>query len=403
MNLRSFHKPITVSLIVLCIMCIIFVTAAIFDNASANQPFGFILKRPSIEKEDLLTYRPEQPPEEISLDIPDVDAILGVLPLIEEPALVEQGSQITTSYWVYPGNPACSTFNELNSLGEVDQVKPEFATIDENGNTIILTEDKAGCNALSSTNLDFFKAHSQSQFITVSGSGEGFSQLMSNQEKRQNSIDILTSLVNQTGTDGIEIDFEGFSSWTTAEYQSYLDYLDGLGQSLNDEGKQLMIDAPAIYNEGIQNVFEFKYSDFNDLAVDFITIMAYDYQFDFGGGASVTQDQFLIDSITRAKEEIEDDSKIIVGLPTYGYSATEGSYSDIKILTKAQVKDIVGEEKIQTATRIEDSQELIVEHEGKVYVFQDRESIEHKINLVESEDVTQISIWHLGGNPLVEN
>lgn len=384
-------------------MSIIFVAATILDNASANQPFGYILSRPSIEKEDLRSYSSEPLPEEISLDIPEVDALFGVLPLIEEPAQIEEASEITTSYWVYPGNPACNTFNELESLREIDQVKPEFATIDENGDTRILTEDVAGCNALSSTNLEFFKNHSQSQFITVSGSGEGFSQLMGSEEKRQNSIDILTSLVNQTDTNGIEIDYEGFSAWTAEEYRNYLSYIDGLGQSLNLDGKELMIDAPAIYNDGIQNVFEFRYSDFNDIAVDYIAIMAYDYQFDFGGGAPVTQDQFLIDSIEKAKAELEDDSKIIVGLPTYGYSATPDSYSDIRILTKAQTIAEIGAQKVESASRLEDSQELIAEHDGKVYVFQDNQSIEHKISIAEDQGINKISIWHLGGNPLVSD
>lgn len=304
------------------------------------------------------------------------------------------------SYWIYPGPPACDTYDELEELGTVYEVKPEFATVTEEGNIEILIEPEAGCNALSRTNVNYYKSISGSQFITVSGSGLGFSNLMTDISKQNQSITTLIALVEQTDFDGIELDFEGYSSWTQEDYDGYLSYLNLLGTQLRAIGKELMIDAPAIYNDGIQSVFKFTYADLKDLPVDWITMMAYDYQYDFGGGAPVTEDQFLIDSITRAVDELEGSERLVIGLPTYGYTAIRDDYA-IRILTYDQVLEIVGEEAMANAQRLDNSQEMLVEFEGQVYVFQDQISIDHKISIVREQGIERIAIWHLGGNPLV--
>ncbi len=342
---------------------------------------------------------PDPQPEVEPEPIPVVTTPVTVTPIIDEPIVTNSSSSL--SYWIYPGDPACNTFEELQQYGEVEQVKPEFATVTNEGIIKTLTVEEAGCNAISSTNVEFYKSISNTQFITISASGEGFKALMRTQESRQVGIDTLVALVLQTDMTGIELDFEGFGAWSEDDYSGYLDFLNVLGNILHAEDKQLMIDAPAIYNSRIQDAFQFKYEDLEDLPVDIITVMAYDYQYDYGGGAPVTDDTFLVESINYAKEAIEDDNRLVIGVPSYGYGATRGSYDDIKIYTKAQLRNIFGNDRLNQATRIPNSQELIIEEGDQVYVFQDEISINHKISLVEAQGIFQISIWHLGGNPLV--
>ena len=311
-------------------------------------------------------------------------------------------AQANISYWIYPGNPACNTRAELESIEQVFQLKPEFATINSAGDTIILTEADAGCNALSRNNIDYYNSKSTEQFVTISGSGEGFKNLVNSPTKRAQSVQLLTDLMAQVEMTGIELDFEGYSGWTAADYQGYKVYLQELGASLQSGGYKLMIDAPAIYNDGIQSVFEFRYSDFENLPVDYITVMAYDYQYDYGGASPVTEDQFLLDSIARIKEELPSwQEKLWVGLPTYGYTAQEGAYR-ITILTRDQVFDRLSQAQIDQATRIPNSMELIYKDGSQVYVWQDDISVQHKIDLVQGEGIDNIAIWHLGGNPLVD-
>ena len=387
--------------LLLTVLILTLVAVYQYQGASANRPF-FALSLPSLEEEDLRDSLREGA-EEVDLEEPPVE-LPDVNPDVPAPDPIEsitEGSELQVSHWIYPGPPACDTYAELRTLEQVDEVKPEFATITADGSTAVLTENEAGCNALSSTNVDFYKQVSETQFITVSGSGEGFSNLVTDPTKRQESIDVLVPLVEQTDMTGIELDFEGYSGWSEADYAGYLTFLQDLGDALRANNRQLMIDAPAIYNDGIQSVFQFRYEDFNNLPVDYVAIMAYDYQYDYGGGSPVTEDQFLIDAIDRAKAELTDwENRLVVGLPTYGYTAAEGEYR-INILTRDQVFERLSEAEISQATRIPNSEELIYRKDGQVYVWQDQQSIEHKIGIVQDQGINRIAIWHLGGNPLV--
>lgn len=320
-------------------------------------------------------------------------------PIIEEPIPILSDF---TAYWVYPGDPACNTFNELQQFENIDQLKPEFATITDEGLVNILTTEIAGCNALSDQNVEFYKSISDTQFITVSSSGIGLSNLLATRESRQAGIDELMSLLDQTQMTGIELDFEGFGKWTVEDYIGYLDFVTVLGNTLHSQGKELMIDAPAIYNQRIQDAFKFKYADLDNLPIDYITIMAYDYQYDFGGGAPITEDDFLRDSISWAKQEISNHERLIIGLPSYGYGATRGEYSDIQIYTFDQLVERFGQDRLSQAERMPNSQELVFDDGGMVYVFQDAASISHKTKLVNELGINRISIWHLGGNPIVK-
>ena len=410
-SMKIHPKQENILFTVLLIAILVFLGGVVFrvlDIASAQQAF-YALTRPSIEEEDLLplsereggdsnTIIPDEPTEDSSEEESESTEDQENNNETTEDVATQA---IEVSYWIYPGNPACNTYEELLTIENTAQLKPEFATIDENGDTQILTENEAGCNALSSTNIEFYKSKSDTQFITVSGSGEGFSNLVQNEQKSSESIALLVSLVEQTDFTGIELDFEGFSGWSDEDYAGYKAYLQTLGDALHENNRLLMIDAPAIYNDAIQSVFKFKYSDIDDLPVDIITIMAYDYQYDFGGGAPVTEDQFLVDAISRAKKEVSDINKLQIGLPTYGYTAVEGEYR-ISIKTRDQIFDVLAPDQIEQATRIPNSEEQIYIENSEVFVWQDAQSINHKIQIVQELGISDIAIWHLGGNPLVD-
>lgn len=391
---------------VLAILATLILGGVVFGyrQASANRPF-FALGLPSLEEDEVFQNRPSssESGEEERLAPPNL-ALPPVTPQVPTPDTVTEnagGEPLHVSHWVYPGPPACNTYYELQVLGQVDELKPEFATVSLDGSIEILTENEAGCNALSRTNVEYYREISNTQFITVSGSGQNFSNLVTDSAKRTEAIGILSDLVRQTEMTGIELDFEGYSGWSEVDYAGYLSFLQDLGDTLRADEKLLMIDAPAIYNDGIQSVFEFRYGDIAALPVDYIAIMAYDYQYDFGGGAPVTEDDFLRDTLTRAKAEIPDwEEKLVIGLPTYGYTAEEGAYQ-IRILTREQVFANLSEAEIARAGRIPNSEELIYRKDGQVYVWQDQASIQHKIDLVQAQGINRIAIWHLGGNPLV--
>jgi spore germination protein YaaH len=151
-----------------------------------------------------------------------------------------------------------------------------------------------------------------------------------------------------------------------------------------------MIDAPAISDPVYQGYFQFKYEDFTN--VDFVTIMAYDYQYDWGVGEPVAPEFWLKNVINWAKVRLPLE-KIVIGIPAYGYHGTLGSYN-MTIDTYAQSSTYPG-----FSTRKINSEGEEVWTNGNIYYSaQPKSSLDRKKTLIESLGIKNISVWHLGGN-----
>jgi spore germination protein YaaH len=134
----------------------------------------------------------------------------------------------------------------------------------------------------------------------------------------------------------------------------------------------------------------FKYEDFANL--DYLAIMVYDYQYDYGVGQPVTPEAWLKDVINWAKTKLPVD-KIVIGIPAYGYHGTLGSYS-MTIDTYAQSKTYPGYSTRKLSAEGEET--WIVGN--TYYSAQPKSSLDRKKALVESLGIKNISVWHLGGN-----
>lgn len=297
--------------------------------------------------------------------------------------------------WMYPGEPACKAFEELEAGLKPSILKAEYFTVNSEGELQFLTEEDAGCNGYSESNIQKLKQFSKQQYLTVSGQ-ESIVKLVTNEEFSQKAIEQLVDFVEKNNFAGVEIDFEAFSSWGKDGYAGYIKFLQGLGDKLRSVNKKLMVATPPIYSESIAAAYaDWDYKDFENLPVDYISLMAYDYQYDHGGGQPVAPDQFINDSIDWILKNISNKNRLVVGLPTYGYTGTENSYDEFRLITYDQTQKIP---QINQAVRDPNSQEMILRQGGKVTVFQDDQSIKHKIELVQKKGISKISIWHLGGN-----
>lgn len=80
-------------------------------------------------------------------------AITVVVVLQKQPAQAEQrppgvgSKEITTEYWIFPGEPNCEASNLLTNIS-VEILKPEYLRV-EDGFIDILNEATAGCNGYS--------------------------------------------------------------------------------------------------------------------------------------------------------------------------------------------------------------------------------------------------------------
>jgi uncharacterized repeat protein (TIGR01451 family) len=306
------------------------------------------------------------------------------------PPIIPSSSNMNIQAWIYPGHPACTANTEYSDGRTIDTLKPEYYTVHSDGKLRQRTATSDGCNGYSTANVESVKANSIHQYVTVSGDIKNTRVLFSSLALQDLAIKTLTDFTVSTGFTGVELDWEGFGNWTNSDYENYKRFTSALQESLHQKGKLLMIDVPAISDTTYQSYYNFKYEDFKH--IDYVNIMAYDYQYDFGAGVPVAPEPWVRDIIIWAKARLPVDS-IIIGIPAYGYHGPLGSY-DISIDTYAQSKTYPGYSK---RTLNSDGEETWTDS-GIYYAAQTSNSLSRKRDLVESLGIKSVSVWHLGGN-----
>jgi len=249
------------------------------------------------------------------------------------------------------------------------------------------------CNGYSPAFVTDLKKYSNEQFVTVSSASAGdMDTFLASALGGGDEIETLVSFVVDNNLTGIELDFEDFGGWSKTSYSNFRQFVQQLGSELHAHNKKLMLDGPAIANQIEQGWFAWRYEDFINLPVDYIVIMAYDYQFDNGTGTPVAPLDWMRDVITWISAKYPKD-RLVVGIPSYGYEGVVGKRSYIR--TYDQLKSKSG---FATAKRDESSGEMTWQSGKQVYFYQDSESIRQKIAVVKELGISSISIWHLGGN-----
>lgn len=300
-----------------------------------------------------------------------------------------------TMAWVYPGDPACSAPTEYSDGRVLDVLKPEYFSVNENGDLIFLTEESHGCNAYSSENAEKIRKFSKEQFVTVSSSYSKSTDVFMRRALRDGKdIARLVDFVRANNFTGAELDFEDFGGWDSEIYDRYREFVKRLGEELHSEGKKLVIDGPAIPGNEEVSWYRWRYEDFVSLPVDRIVVMAYDYQFDHGAGSPIAPFLWMEKVLRRTVSKFPDVSRLSVGIPSYGYEGVRGS-SQVTILTYDQMKEKQG---FETATRDSSSGEMTWTSGNRIYFYQDGKSMDQKRALIEKFGIFSVSVWHLGGN-----
>ncbi len=300
--------------------------------------------------------------------------------------------------WIYPGNPACGANAEYTDGRTIDVLKAEFFTIAGGVLTLLDTKNTV-CNGYSPAVISKMKQHSNAQYATISSANVNDMETFIDEALAAHNTDIemLVDFVVTNDIDGLELDFEDFSSWSTDSYTKYKSFVYALGTALHAVDKKLMIDGPAVSNAREEKWFIWRYADFVTLPVDQIVVMTYDYQYDYGAGVPVSPFQWIRNVITWTSSKYPKD-KIVIGLPSYGYQGIKGSYR-VTILTHEQITKKAGYNKAKRDSR---SGEMTWQSGNTVYFYQDSVSLQQKRDVVADMGISAISIWHLGGNQWFE-
>lgn len=320
----------------------------------------------------------------------------------------------TVQAWFYPdvvGSQACLAQGEYQDGRQIHTLKPEYFRLQTDGTLDELDVGEAAnaCNGFSTANATNTLAYSAEQYITVSGNTAGVTALVASSTAMTNFMNSVVQMATSTNLTGIELDIEGYGSWSTGTTNGYYTFVTNLGNLLHSNGKKLMIDLPPIWNSstfpstvGAQwssvnstNFYELNYQSFNGLPVDYLVILGYDYQFDWGAGTPIQPLQWVADIITFASAKITDTNRIVIGMPAYGYYGTTGGFS---LTSNQSYNDMAGQPGFNTAVRQASSSELMWEDAGISYVYNDATSLETKRLFIENHGIKHVSIWSLGGN-----
>lgn len=302
----------------------------------------------------------------------------------------------TVMAWWYPGAPACAAIEDAKKV-QFDVLKPEYFAIREGGEFEFMTTDRYICNGYSEENVAQVRDLSKEQFVMISSSyAQDMKKFLTQDEIDGRYTNQIVEFVTDADFTGAELDFEDYGGWTPDIYALYKSFVTRLGTALHAEGRQLMIDLPPVRNEAEERWYTFRLDELEKLPIDYIVIMGYDYQFDHGVGEPISPLDWLKEVILFTRNKIQDDSKIVIGLPTYGYIGDKQTQK-IQIVTREQASKEYLYDKAERDGR---SSELIAESNKEVLVYQDEVSLNAKMEIVREAGIDKVSIWHLGGNML---
>lgn len=141
-----------------------------------------------------------------------------------------------------------------------------------------------------------------------------FATAISNEETRNNLVNNIISFTITNGLDGFDIDFEEYNHWNLAHLLEFTRQLDEARKMWYEDTEEKLLMTCAV--NGV-NRYTKEWAEY----YDYINIMSYDKRMPSfsSAGQHASYDDFVND-LTTWSEQIAPKSKIVGGLPFYGYS-----------------------------------------------------------------------------------
>ncbi|MEV5951987.1 glycosyl hydrolase family 18 protein [Streptomyces sp. NPDC051993] len=311
--------------------------------------------------------------------------------------------------WVYPGSTGedtCGAAAEYRD-GRLRHgvLKPQYWDVDSSGALKLLDSDLHPCNGFSEANAADVKGYSAAQYTTVSAMDRSaIAALVSDPARRAAAVGSLTELAKRIGFTGVDIDFEDFWAWTADDERGYEAFLTELGGSLHRAGLKLQVDAPVETHDG-DSVF--SYAAVMRTGVDQLVVMDYGRQFNTPEGETcwaVSPHSWVREAVTYAQSQVPDKDRLVIGLPSYGFTAPDPCVPDkvkdsVALATIRRAPGYSDDRRTTAARRDSASGEVRWTAGGTLYDYTDQQGMDAKLAVLQQLGVTHVSVWTLGGNP----
>lgn len=305
---------------------------------------------------------------------------------------IDPAANITANVW----HTLSAMWYELNASGAL--VKRDSAS---HGSNFYFTSQNAATVVANSTvalvNLS-------------SGDAAHIGTLCASSSLRTAAVNELVQFCTDNGFQGVDLDLEGYGTWSATVWADFKTFVDELGTALHAAGFVLSVEVPPIWNTSAngesgsgdawdaansQGYYELEYADFNALPVDQLVIMAYDYQYDYSAGEPNQPLQWLDDVLAFAKSQINENLiDIVAGIPAAGYYGATGGY----IINNSTYEFLAQQTGFGGASRDVASGELIWANGGNSYACIDDVAIQQKVEKAAERNIRRYALWHVGDN-----
>lgn len=226
------------------------------------------------------------------------------------------------------------------------------------------------------------------------GGTNGFLASAALQKKAQDSI---ANLITSNKFHGIQIWFTGLSA---ADKSVMTDFTNGLSARLKSIDKTLIVSVPAKDDGGKNQAAAFDFGAIATVA-DRVVLQAFDkHNFNSTTAGPVAPIDWVKSNVDLALSAGIPASKLLLGLPTYGYEWTNASTPAVKVLTVTAAQDyIIGQDGNLTGThyRWDDA------FASPVWTFPDRSiylenayAANSKFIYVNDKNLKGVAVWFIG-------
>jgi HAD superfamily hydrolase (TIGR01509 family) len=153
----------------------------------------------------------------------------------------------------------------------------------------------------------------------------GMAAVLSNPTTRAQHVATVVAFVLDNDFDGVDLDYEQFAfadgraTWG-ATRPHWVAFIRSLADELHRRGKTLTVSIPPVYDDGRTDTSGFWVYDHGAIAevVDHLRIMVYDFSTSSPG--PIAPLEYVERSIAGTLSVVDDPTKVVLGVPVYGYN-----------------------------------------------------------------------------------